>query len=369
MRWAAVLALQRRRVRHGLPRRRRWPCCWRRWRPRPCARRRRWWPAWRCCCWAWALAWHAIAPSTGCGALAHARSLSVALLQGNIPQDEKFQPGSGVPTSALVRRAGALYRCRPGGGARDGDPAAAPATGAGLPGGDCRRATPAAARHCCWAYRWATWSRGLHQLGAGLRAGPAAAPLRQAPPGAVWRVHPAVLPLVHRDDDIPLGDFNAARANSLVSPGWASASRPTSATRTCLARNWARAFADPASRPHHHRQPEQHRLVLATPWRSTSTWPSARMRALEFERPCCAPPTPAPRPHRPSRPRHAPPLPAFQPRRAASAVQGRTAPHALRLVGGALGLAAVGRWALARPPACCAGAGIHRGGHQGPALI
>lgn len=45
--------------------------------------------------------WLRVCAQDGCGApgpVAHA-PLALALLQGNIPQDEKFQPGSGVPTA------------------------------------------------------------------------------------------------------------------------------------------------------------------------------------------------------------------------------------------------------------------------------
>ena len=73
-----------------------------------------------------------------------------------------------------------------------------------------------------------------------------------------------------------------------------NASLPTSVTRTCLAKNWVR-FARPESAP----------TVFVN--LSNIGWfgntlaidqhlSISRMRALEFERPWCAPPTPAPRP-------------------------------------------------------------------------
>ena len=71
------------------------------WRPGD-LRRPRWWGAVALLLLAWAgLAWQRHCAIEGCGAPAAAhpnhKSLSLALLQGNIPQDEKFQPGSGVP--------------------------------------------------------------------------------------------------------------------------------------------------------------------------------------------------------------------------------------------------------------------------------
>ncbi|MBS0507339.1 MAG: apolipoprotein N-acyltransferase [Proteobacteria bacterium] len=68
------------------------------WRPGD-LRRGRWWAGLALLLLAWAgLAWQRHCAVDGCGAPAEGHSsLSVALLQGNIPQDEKFQPGSGVP--------------------------------------------------------------------------------------------------------------------------------------------------------------------------------------------------------------------------------------------------------------------------------
>ncbi len=62
-------------------------------------RRRRWWAALALLAAAWAgLAVQRHCAVNGCGAPAPLHApLSLALLQGNIPQDEKFQPGSGVP--------------------------------------------------------------------------------------------------------------------------------------------------------------------------------------------------------------------------------------------------------------------------------
>lgn len=68
------------------------------WRPAD-LRRPRWWAGLALVLAVWAgLAVQRHCAVEGCGAPAQAGApLSLALLQGNIPQDEKFQPGSGVP--------------------------------------------------------------------------------------------------------------------------------------------------------------------------------------------------------------------------------------------------------------------------------
>ena len=96
----------------------------------------------------------------------------------------------------------------------------------------------------------------------GLQPGAAALPLRQAPPGALRRIHPAAVQLVHRDDEHPAGRLQPRRRRrSRRSSGRASAWRPTSATKTCSARSSARSFADAAHGAHDLRQRQQHRLV------------------------------------------------------------------------------------------------------------
>jgi apolipoprotein N-acyltransferase len=72
----------------------------------------------------------------GRGKAEGAGPVEVALLQGNIPQDEKFEGQTGVPLAlALVRRAAARPAARAGGRARDRDPAAAAAAARRLPRG------------------------------------------------------------------------------------------------------------------------------------------------------------------------------------------------------------------------------------------
>jgi apolipoprotein N-acyltransferase len=68
------------------------------------------------------------------------RALQVALLQGNIPQDEKFQPGTGVPLA--LRWYGEQLQAsprQPGGGARDRRAPAAAAAARGLLGRPAQR--------------------------------------------------------------------------------------------------------------------------------------------------------------------------------------------------------------------------------------
>ena len=84
--------------------------------------------------------------------------------------------------------------------------------------------------------------------------------------------------------NIPLGDFNRGPSASPPSSGRASAWRPTSATKTCSAKSWARSFANPATAP----------TILVNV--SNIAWfgntvaidqhlQISRMRAIEFERP------------------------------------------------------------------------------------
>ena len=139
-------------------------------------------------------------------------------------------------------RAPAAARGRPGGRARDRDAAAArrsstssrPATGM-----RCASASATAARPRWSACRWATSTAATPTRWSGWRRRGPALPLRQAAPGAVRRVHPARLPLVHRADEHPAGRLHARRAPTRRrSPCWASAWRPTSATKICSAKSW-----------------------------------------------------------------------------------------------------------------------------------
>jgi apolipoprotein N-acyltransferase len=114
--------------------------------------------AWRwCCC---SVPWRSSRPGPtlrrgACHTPIQGRKTPVPwLLQGNIPQDEKFEPGSGVPMACVVPRAA---------------PAAAPGAGRGPetalpllpqqlpeatpPGPASRFAQPSA--RLCWACRWA----------------------------------------------------------------------------------------------------------------------------------------------------------------------------------------------------------------------
>ena len=109
---------------------------------------------------------------TDADATPRGRSCRVALLQGNIPQDEKFEGGTGIPI-ALDWYGEQLRGSRRAAGrrARDGDPAAARS--------NCRRATwtrsrdalrATARRPRSSAFRWAASSDGYTNSVVGLGA-------------------------------------------------------------------------------------------------------------------------------------------------------------------------------------------------------
>jgi len=92
--------------------------------------------------------------------------------------------------AGLVRRRAGQRHRRPGRHPRDGHPAAAAAAAAGLLGG-ARAAFRAERDRGVDRHPAGQLRRGLHQLGGGAEEEPpGAVPLRQAPPGAVRRVHP-----------------------------------------------------------------------------------------------------------------------------------------------------------------------------------
>ena len=114
--------------------------------------------------------------------------LTLALLQGNIPQDEKFQPGSGVPTALQwyreqLHRATAQLVVAP--------ETALPLLPQQLPPGYL----PAIEAQ----YRAAQGTQAL---------------LLGIPLGAVWRIHPAVFSLVYRADEHPAGRLQPGRAGA-----------------------------------------------------------------------------------------------------------------------------------------------------------
>jgi apolipoprotein N-acyltransferase len=150
--------------------------------------------------------WRSTSPTTTPGPIeftSPTRTLQVTLLQGNIPQEEKF--ASEHLGAALEWHVGRLLEAHSDlvVAPRDRGAAAAAAAARGLLGGPCRPAFASGRTHC--AVRRA--ARRVRQAATRTprSASPRAprVPLRQAPPGAVRRVHPAGLPLVHADDEHP----------------------------------------------------------------------------------------------------------------------------------------------------------------------
>ena len=222
---------------------------------------------------------------------AGAARLSVTLLQGNVPQDEKF-----VDAAACRRR-------WPG------------TADAAAPG--ARRSSWSAPETAIPLLPRASWRRGYWQalLDALRRA--AAAALVGMPLGDYERGYTnsvvglsrdtAGAPALYRYDkhhlvpfgefiprgfrwftemmNIPLGDFNrGAAGRAVVRVRRASAWRPTSATRTCSARSWPRA--SPTRRRRRRSSPTSATSAgSATPSRSTSTCRSRACARWSSQRP------------------------------------------------------------------------------------
>jgi hypothetical protein len=139
--------------------------------------------------------------------------MSVELLQGNIPQDEKFEMGSGVVV-ALRWYAQQLHDAR-------AQLVVAPETAIPLlpqqlPEGylDFVRAPFVAkesSRAALVGFRWATGTRALPIRSKAGCPGRPSLSVRQAPSGAVWRVHSAHVPLVHRTHEYSAGRLQSRR--------------------------------------------------------------------------------------------------------------------------------------------------------------
>ena len=102
----------------------------------------------------------------------------------------------------------------------------------------------------------------LHQHGARLTPGPGATlPLRQAPPGALRRVHAVHVPLVHRHDEHPAGRLPQRRPGAAALRLAGPAHRAQHLLRGLVRRRDRRQLSRRGACAHGAAQREQHRLV------------------------------------------------------------------------------------------------------------
>ena len=221
-----------------------------------------------------------------------AATLSVTLLQSNVPQDEKFADRAAAATRWRWRWRQMWLAAR-------GQLVIAPETAVPLLPSQLDDLPPGYWRRC--AERFSTREqRGadrhaagrlrprLHQLG-GRADGRLQRRPRTATTSTIWCRSANSFPPGFRwftdVDEHPAGRLQARRARAaVVRCRRASASRPTSATKTCSAKNWRCALP---TRPARRRSSSTSATSAgsATPSRSTSTCNISRMRTLEFQRP------------------------------------------------------------------------------------
>ena len=226
----------------------------------------------------------------------HARPST--LLQGNIPQDEKFAARH-RHAAALAWYARAAAAARPtlvvtpetaipllpaqlpqATATRSPQRFAAGAQAAlvGMPLGDTTRATPT---------RWSGFDARARASGA--------LSLRQAPPGAVRRIHPAGFHWFTRDDEHPAGRLQPRRRSAQPSFPWhGERARAQHLLRGPVRRGARGALRRRGAGADDLRQREQHRAGSATRSRSTSTCRSAACARSSSSGRCSARPTPAP---------------------------------------------------------------------------
>ncbi len=200
-----------------------------------------------------------VAAAAGPAGMAFTRAtgeMSVALLQTHVSQDEKFAAEHMPQTLAWVGRELLAARA---------DLVVTPETAVPLLPDQLEPFAPgywAASGHFAVPGRAALvglplgdFDRGYTNSVSGLSSASAAGvaaevPLRQVAPGALRRVHPHRLSLVHRADEHPAGRLCARPVPTRRRlPSGRSAWRPTSATKTCSAKNWRGASWTPPWRP------------------------------------------------------------------------------------------------------------------------
>jgi apolipoprotein N-acyltransferase len=219
------------------------------------------------------------------GRAGNGRAARVALLQGNIPQDEKFEGGTGVPLALawygeqLRRQPRARWWSRPRPPFRCCPQQLPEGYFEAWPTTSCK-----GTQACWWACRWAATRR--------------ATPTRcrlQAAIGTAYRFDKHHLvpfgefipPLFRWFTDlmnIPLGDFNRGDVGQPSFAWQGQRLAPNVCYEDLFGEELAARFADPAERAHHLRQRQQHRLVRRLVAIDQHLHIS-RMRALEFDRP------------------------------------------------------------------------------------
>jgi apolipoprotein N-acyltransferase len=214
------------------------------------------------------------------------RDLSVQLLQPNVAQDEKFAADRMPATLQWV--ASRLIASR-------ADLVVAPETAVPLLPASLEGFAPGywqalqqrfaqGSQAALVGVPLGDFERGYTNSVAGLSAGRRALPLRQAAPGAVWRVHPVRLSLVHRADAHSAGRLRTRGTGAAVVPGAGRARRTQHLLRRPVRRRTGAALRRPGAGAHAVCQRQQHRLVrqhIAVDQHLAIS----RLRALEFQLP------------------------------------------------------------------------------------
>ena len=159
-----------------------------------------------------------------------------------------------------------------------------------------------------------------------------ALPLRQAPSGAVRRVHPARFQLVHAADEHPAGRLQPRPARRAVFAVGGQRVAPNICYEDLFGEELAARFVGRATARRRSSSTSATSPGSATRSRSTSTCRSPACARWSSSGRCCAPPTPAPRPSS-TIAAGSPALPRRTPRRAGRRRRGAQRAHALSRAG------------------------------------